>query len=66
MKTTRYFEDTDTLLIEFSDAAVLETVELNENMLADYGENGRVVSVTIEHAQQATDVNSVLFAKVPA
>ncbi len=62
----RYFEDTDTLLIEFSDSEVVETVELNEDMIADYGENGRVVAVTLEHAQKSTDVNSVLFAKVPA
>jgi uncharacterized protein YuzE len=62
----RYFEDTDTLLIEFSETEVLETVELNENVYADYGENGRVVALTIEHAQQLTDVNNVLFAKVPA
>jgi uncharacterized protein YuzE len=62
----RYFEDTDTMLIEFSDLDVVETVELGENMFADYDEDGRVVALTIEHAQDSTDVNSVLFAKVTA
>jgi uncharacterized protein YuzE len=62
----RYFEDTDTMLIEFSDSVVIETVELNENMFADYDKDGRVVALTIEHAQDSTDVNSMLFAKVTA
>lgn len=62
----RYFEDTDTMLIEFSDSVVVETVELNENVVADYDKDGRVVALTIEHAQDSTDVNSVLFAKVTA
>jgi uncharacterized protein YuzE len=62
----RYFEDTDTMLIEFSDLDVVETVELSENMFADYDKDGRVVALTIEHAQDSTDVNSVLFAKVTA
>ncbi len=62
----RYFEDTDTLLIEFNDADVVETVEINENSYVDYDGEGRIVSLTVEHATLATDVNSMLFSKVPA
>ncbi len=31
----KYFEDTDTVLIEFSDHAVPETKEVNENIYID-------------------------------
>ncbi|MCZ7671309.1 MAG: DUF2283 domain-containing protein [Chloroflexi bacterium] len=62
----RYFEATDTLLIEFNDSEVWETVEINQNTYADYARDGQVVTLTLEHARQSTDVNSVLFAKVPA
>ncbi len=47
----KYFEDTDTLYIELSDAEVAETKELNENLYVDLDAEGRVVSLTIEHAR---------------
>jgi len=46
----RYFEDTDTLLIEFSDAAVAETRDLDENTVLDIDSNGHVRAITVEHA----------------
>ncbi len=47
----KYFEDTDTLYVELSDSAVAETKELNENIYVDVDADGRVVSLTIEHAR---------------
>jgi uncharacterized protein YuzE len=52
----KYFSDTDTLLVDFSDRKVVETRDLNENVLVELDESGRVVSITIEHAKQQTDV----------
>jgi len=52
----KYFQDTDTLLVGFSDRRVAETRDLNENVLVELDEGGRVVSMTIEHAGQQTDV----------
>jgi len=47
----KYFEDTDTLYVELSDYDVAETKELNENLYVDLDADGRVVSLTIEHAK---------------
>jgi len=47
----KYFEDTDTLYVELSDSEVAETKELNENLYVDLDADGRVVSLTIEHAK---------------
>lgn len=47
----RYFEATDTLLIEFNDSEVWETVEINQNTYADYARDGQVVTLTLEHAR---------------
>lgn len=47
----KYFEDTDTLHVELSDSDVVETKELNENLYVDLDADGRVVSLTIEHAK---------------
>ncbi len=52
----KYFPDTDTLLVNFSDRRIVETRDLNENVLVELDESGRVVSMTIEHARQQTDV----------
>jgi len=52
----RYFQDTDTLLVDFSDRKVAETRDLNEDVLVELDEGGRVVSMTIKHARQQTDV----------
>ncbi|MBM4275108.1 MAG: DUF2283 domain-containing protein [Deltaproteobacteria bacterium] len=46
----RYFPDTDTALIEFSTAPVVETREITENLYIDLDQNGNLVSMTIEHA----------------
>lgn len=49
----RYFEDTDTLYIELSNREPALTEELNDNVLLELDENGKVVGLTIEHAKQA-------------
>ena len=46
----RYFSDTDTALIELSDRPVAETTEFGENVYLDFDAEGRLVSVTVEHA----------------
>lgn len=46
----RYFADTDTLLIEFRDAPVTETRDLDENTLLDLDDQGNICSITVEHA----------------
>jgi uncharacterized protein YuzE len=57
----KYFPDTDTLLVNFSDKKVVETRDLNENILIELDGKGRIVSMTIEHAKQQTDVNEFSY-----
>ena len=59
-----YFKDTDTLLVNFNDNEIAETRDLNENVLLELDKNGAVVSMTIEHAQQQTEVQSFSFNQV--
>ncbi len=61
-----YFEDTDTLLLTFSDSPVAETADLNENTVLDMDSQGRVVAITIEHAATQTDIRECSFAFPPA
>lgn len=57
----KYFPDTDTLLVDFSDKQIVETRDLNENVLVELDAEGRVVSMTIEHAKQQTDVGEFSY-----
>jgi len=62
----KYFADTDTALLEFSTNPPVETRAVNENIYVDLDDNGRVVSMTIEHAGQSADMNEFLFQRIPA
>ena len=62
----KYFEDTDTTLIEFSSNPAVETRELNENIYLDLDSRGRVVSMTIEHTSQSTGMEEFMFQRIPA
>ena len=57
----RYFPDTDTLLVNFSEARIVDTRDLNEDVLVELDEKGRVVSMTVEHAKQQTDVDEFTY-----
>jgi uncharacterized protein YuzE len=57
----KYFPDTDTLLVNFSDKKIAETQDLNENVLVELDENGSVVSMTIEHAKQQMDISEFSY-----
>jgi len=57
----KYFPDTDTLLLTFSDNDIVETYDLNEDVLVEVDKIGHVVSITVEHAKQQTDVNEFSY-----
>jgi uncharacterized protein YuzE len=61
----KYFPDTDTLLLTLSDKKIVETRDLNENVLVELDKQGRVVSMTIEHAKQQTDVSEFSYQLAP-
>ena len=47
----KYFSDTDTAHVEFTDREVYETKEISENIYIDVDDKGNIVSMTIEHAK---------------
>ncbi|MBM4027100.1 MAG: DUF2283 domain-containing protein [Planctomycetes bacterium] len=57
----RYFPDTDTLLVTFSDRTVAETRDLTEDVLIELDERGRLVSMTVEHAKQQMNVTEFTY-----
>lgn len=52
----QYFDDTDTLHIEFRAAEIAETRDLDEDTLLDVDRDGKICGITIEHAKQRADI----------
>ena len=57
----RYFEDTDTLLIELRDSPVAETRDLDEDTVLDVDASGNVCAITIEHASKRTALSQFSY-----
>jgi uncharacterized protein YuzE len=62
----RYFADTDTMLIEFRDAAVAEMRDLDENTVLDLDSQGNICSITVEHASQRAGAPHFSYEEVAA
>jgi uncharacterized protein YuzE len=62
----RYFTDTDTMLIQFSEEPVVETRDLDEDTILDVDARGKICSITIEHASTRADAPHFSYEQVAA
>ena len=60
----KYFQDTDTLYIEFRADRIAETRDLDENTLLELDDQGRVCAMTMEHASQRTDIPGFSYEQI--
>ncbi len=62
----KYFQDTDTLYIEFRKADIADTRDLDENTLLEFDAAGNIVAITVEHASVRADLPHFSFEQVAA
>lgn len=62
----QYFQDTDTLYIEFKAVEVAESKDLDEDTLLDLDRAGNIAGITVEHASQRTDIPQFSYEQVAA
>jgi uncharacterized protein YuzE len=62
----KYFQDTDTLYIEFRAAPVNETRDLDENTLLEVDAQGNICAITVEHAKERADIPHFSFEQIAA
>ena len=62
----RYFQDTDTLYIEFRTGHFAEARDLYEDTLVELDDQGRVCAMTMEHASQCTDIPGFSYELIEA
>jgi uncharacterized protein YuzE len=61
----KYFSDTDTAHVEFTDKEISETKEISENIYIDIDEKGNIVSMTIEHAKDNAGLWEFSYQEMP-
>jgi uncharacterized protein YuzE len=64
MKLT-YFRDTDTLYIALSDAPSVESEEIREGVVLDYGSQGSIVGIEIEAASRTVQLDRLEVSQLP-
>lgn len=62
----QYFDDTDTLYIEFRDSDIAESRDLDENTTLDTDSQGNICAITFEHASQRTDIRHLKIEGIAA
>ena len=62
----KYFQDTDTLYIEFRQTEVVETKDLDENTLLDLDRDGNICGITVEHARDRADIPAFSYEQISA
>lgn len=62
----QYFEETDTLYIEFRAEGIVESRDLDENTVMDVDAEGNVCAITFEHASLRTDVRHLTVEGIAA
>ena len=60
----KYFQQTDTLYVEFKPADIVETRDLDENTLLDLDRDGNICAMTVELAKDRTDFPHVSYEHV--
>ncbi len=60
------FEDTDTLYITFFNKIPVETRDLDEDILLDLDEDGKLCSMTVEHAKERVGIPEVEYETISA
>ena len=62
----KYYTDTYTLYIEFRQAPVAETRDLDENTLLGLDASGNICAITVEHAKDCANVPEFSFEQIAA
>lgn len=62
----KYFPDTDTLYVGFTDHEIAETIDFNDDTLLDIDREGNVVAMTLEHARNKVDLSDISFQQIAA
>ncbi|MEX0804895.1 MAG: DUF2283 domain-containing protein [Candidatus Binatia bacterium] len=61
-----YYADTDSLYIDLSERACVESREITEGVVLDYDAEGNLVGIDIDNASRKVDLKKLTLNKLPA
>ena len=60
-----YYPDTDSLYIDLSVKASVESREISEGVVVDYDEQGNLVGIDIDNASRKLDLSELVTSHIP-
>ncbi len=60
----KYFQDSDTLYIEFRGEPIAESRDLDENTLLELDAQGQICAITVEHARERAEIPAFSFEQI--
>lgn len=60
-----YFPDTDSLYIDLSSKASVDSREFSDGVVADFDESGNLVGIDIDQAKKKLDLKELDLRKIP-
>jgi len=61
-----YYPETDSLYIDLVDAAAAESEEVRPGVVLDFGAEGQLVGIDIDHASRTLDLRRLEVEALPA
>ena len=61
-----YYPETDSLYIDLSERASVESREISEGVVLDYDADGNLVGIDIDNAGTKVDIRKLTVSKLPA
>jgi uncharacterized protein YuzE len=60
-----YHPETDSLYIDLSEQASVESREISEGVVLDYDADGNLVGIDIDNASEKVDLHKLTISKLP-
>jgi uncharacterized protein YuzE len=60
-----YYPETDSLYIDLSERASVESREISEGVVLDYDAEGKLVGIDIDNASHKVELKTLVLSKLP-
>ncbi len=60
-----YYPETDSLYIDLSHKASVDSREVSDGVILDYDELGNLVGIDIDHASTKLDIGEIVLGRLP-
>ena len=60
-----YYPDTDSLYIDLSERASVESVEVSEGIVLDYDDTGNLAGIDIDNASTKVELKELILSGLP-